>query len=310
MKLIIRADDVGYTKTHNLGTWKVLDDGIATCADVMLDTPGTADALEHLREYPWISVGWHAHFWGSPVLPENEVPTLIDPERGHFRRDLDAQDISEAEALKEFRAELDRCIDIYGKAPGYIEMSFDPSTPFGSAIYTVLEEYGIVHHFITDDGTMMPESIRKLIPKGAEGASGLPVRMAADKWLDRKIVAANIVNTVPMEDSLTAAMAYDPVGHFLANAHILLERTAGETFFTAWHPGYLDEYVMFEGDRGVFAKNFLLLRPVDAMALCDQRMKDWIIANKVELVSMVDAIYGTRTYQNHLRKTGSPLAVD
>ncbi|MBO5998564.1 MAG: ChbG/HpnK family deacetylase, partial [Lachnospiraceae bacterium] len=266
MKLIVRADDVGYTKVHNLGTWKAIEEGIATCADVMLDTPGTEDALEHLRDIPWISIGWHAHFWGSPVLPAESVPTLIDPERGHFRRDLDSPEISEEEAKKELREELDRCIDIYGKAPGYIEFSFEPSTPFGSAMYAVLEEYGIAHHFISDDGTMMPESILKLIPKkknpdGSEGAPQIEARWAYDKWLDRKIFAANIVGYAVLEDTLSDAMAYDPVGHFLKNAPVLLQRPSDQTFFTAWHPGYVDAYVMYEGDCGVFAKNFLLTRP-------------------------------------------------
>ena len=64
MKLIIRIDDVGYTEVHNLGSWKAIEQGIATSADVMLDTPGTEDALRRLRDYPWISVGWHSHFWG------------------------------------------------------------------------------------------------------------------------------------------------------------------------------------------------------------------------------------------------------
>ncbi|MBO5998857.1 MAG: hypothetical protein J6P87_04135, partial [Lachnospiraceae bacterium] len=130
-----------------------------------------------------------------------------------------------------------------------------------------------------------------------------------DKWLDRKIFAANIVGYAVLEDTLSDAMAYDPVGHFLKNAPVLLQRPSDQTFFTAWHPGYVDAYVMYEGDRGVFAKNFLLTRPVDTEALCDRRMKDWVIENKVELVSMADAIYGTRTYQNHLRAIGSPLAV-
>ena len=313
MKLIIRVDDVGYTPVHNLGTWKAIEEGIATSADVMLDTPGTEDALQKLKEYPWISIGWHAHFWGSPVLPASEVPTLVDPARGHFRHDLDSMEISEEETLKELRAELDRCIDIYGRTPGYIEFGFDPSTPFGKAIYTVLEEYGIVHHFISDDGTMIPESIKKLMlqnrPADEEGELKLPARMAADEWLDRKIYAANIVSTAALEDSLTDNISYDPVGHFLANAHVLLERPSDQAFFTAWHPGYLDPYVMKEGDFGPFAKNFLLTRLVDTLALCDDRMKNWIIENKVELVSIADAIYGTRTFQNHLRNIGSPLAV-
>ena len=68
MKMIIRADDVGFTDVCNIGTFETFDKGLSTSADVMLDCPGTEDALRRLRNYPWISVGWHGHMWGSPVL--------------------------------------------------------------------------------------------------------------------------------------------------------------------------------------------------------------------------------------------------
>jgi predicted glycoside hydrolase/deacetylase ChbG (UPF0249 family) len=57
MKLIIRADDVGYTDVYNIGAFETIDRGVVTSADVMLDTPGTVDALERLKSLPWISVG-------------------------------------------------------------------------------------------------------------------------------------------------------------------------------------------------------------------------------------------------------------
>lgn len=106
MKMIMRIDDVGYTHVHNLASFDAIDKGIATSADLMLDTPGTVEAMEFLRERPWISVGWHMHFWGSPVLPAEEVTTLLR-ENGHFRKDItSAEDVSEVEAYAELRAEI------------------------------------------------------------------------------------------------------------------------------------------------------------------------------------------------------------
>ncbi len=73
MKLIVRADDVGYTVAHNMGTFKTLDEGIVTSCDLMLDCPGFEDACEHLRNYPWISIGWSDKYQepergGLPIL--------------------------------------------------------------------------------------------------------------------------------------------------------------------------------------------------------------------------------------------------
>ena len=48
MKLVVRADDVGYSQVCNIGTFETLDNGIITSVDIMFDTPGTVDALERL----------------------------------------------------------------------------------------------------------------------------------------------------------------------------------------------------------------------------------------------------------------------
>lgn len=50
-KLVIRADDVGYTPVGNIGVFETFDKGYSTSADVMLESPGTLDALRRLREY-------------------------------------------------------------------------------------------------------------------------------------------------------------------------------------------------------------------------------------------------------------------
>ena len=120
LKMIIRADDVGYTNICNGGAFETLERGVVTSADVMLDTPGTVDALERLKALPWISVGWHAHFWGSPVLDPKQVPSLVIKEAGRirFRKDLrSANDVVFEESLMECRAQIALCCRILGRAP-------------------------------------------------------------------------------------------------------------------------------------------------------------------------------------------------
>ena len=97
-KMIIRADDIGHSKVCNIGTFEAIAAGLVGAADVMLDSPGTEDALERLKAYPWISVGWHMHMWGAPVSDRNLVPSLIEKGGefdGRFRMDLaQAMDVS------------------------------------------------------------------------------------------------------------------------------------------------------------------------------------------------------------------------
>ena len=90
-KMVVRADDIGMSKVANLGTFEAIEHGVVTSADVMLDSPGTQDALERLKGYPWISVGWHMHMWGAPVSDPTRVASLIEKTgqfAGRFRTDL------------------------------------------------------------------------------------------------------------------------------------------------------------------------------------------------------------------------------
>ena len=108
-KMIVRADDVGYTVVNNIGAFEAIENGVVTSADVMLDCPGTIDALERLKGMSWISVGWHPHFWGSPVLPFSQVPDLVDERTGHFRVDIRKADVPEDQLLAEMFAQMERC---------------------------------------------------------------------------------------------------------------------------------------------------------------------------------------------------------
>ena len=293
MKLVIRADDVGYTKVHNLGTFETIDNGVVTAADVMLDCPGTEDALEKLRNYPWISVGWHAHFWGAPVLDPKDVPTLYDPSRNGFRKDLMMlEDIDFEEALAECRAELDRCVRILGKCPDTGGFGRGDA-PMARAVRQTVEEYGIASGFTTR-GT--PDNI---------------LAAPDERWKDTKIFMGSFAAFQDLNtDSIKGITKYDPIAFYLEDKAHILDLPDDCVSAQAWHPGYVDYFVYQLGDYGPNALNYIAIRTVDVHALTSPEVKGWIKEHKIELVNFRDALYGTRDYQNHLRAIGSDLAVD
>ena len=83
-RLIFRVDDLGYTEAYDLGAVRAFDEGIASSADIMLDSPHTKEILHWVKDRPWLSIGWHRHLWESPVLSPSQVPSLVD-ERGRFK---------------------------------------------------------------------------------------------------------------------------------------------------------------------------------------------------------------------------------
>ena len=299
-KLIVRTDDVGYTDVCNIGTFEVYDHGYGTSADVMLDTPGTVDALKRLRHYPWVSVGWHTHFWGSPVLGPDAVPSMVIPGTDRFRHDLrTAMDVDPEEALRECRAQIERCIDIMGRAPDVgVDVGMD--TPFAAALTTVSKEYGMATNYF---------SRLSRDPETGEVTRG-PVD---PKWEHAKIFLADQKNRHKVKKFYNTfeevKNTYDGVDWLLDDTMKLFELPEGSALMHGFHPGYVDYYVAHLGDYGPIAHKVTLVRAYDVEALCSQRLHDWIKDNHIELCSLTDALYGTHHYQNHLRRIGSDLCV-
>ncbi len=302
MKMIIRADDVGFTKVHNMGTFKAVDEGLVTSCDVMLDTPGTIEALQFLRERPWISVGWHAHFWGSPVLDPSQVPTMYDASRGHFRKDLArAEDVSYEECLAEMRAQMELCIKYLGRTPDVGDAGFFDST-FQRAMNQVMKEYGVVTKF-----AYMWDFHQFFVEKKLSYTNE-----PEEQWKERKIYftveqPGTVTSEVFRTDSIKEQRAYDPLRRWFADEVGLSKLPEDATAIVVLHPGYIDYYVACEGSQTPAAWNYLATRVVEAHSLCSRELKDWVLEHKVELVNFRDALYGTKDYQNHLRHIDSAL---
>ena len=300
-KMIIRADDVGYTNVCNIGAFEALGHGVSTHADVMMDTPGTVDALERLKAMPWTSVGWHAHFWGGPVLDAKDVPSMVIQDNGRirFRKDLHtAGDVVLAEALKECRAEIERCVKILGRAPdtGYP----GSNSPLQKAMRQVCIEFGIPTGFLR----------RQTMLNGVATYTETEDK----KWASRRITDMDMrmlgTSGGLRTDSVTELLNYDPYLFYSEDrANILKDFTEDDIVQTASHPGYVDYYVYREGDYGPEAKFFTISRTKDCETMCSDRLKNWIKQHRIELLNYRDALYGTREYQNHLRLIGSDLCM-
>lgn len=119
IRLIVRADDFGFSHASNMALEKILNEGTITAASVIVNTGWLDETVEILKKHPEVSVGvhvclnseWVPYKWG-PVLPAKEVPSLVD-EWGHFfgtRKDLLAHKPDPAEVEKEIRAQVELAI--------------------------------------------------------------------------------------------------------------------------------------------------------------------------------------------------------
>ena len=301
-KMIIGADDVGYTNVNNLGVFETLDHGVVTTISVMVDTPGIVDALERAKAYPWVSVTWHTHFWGSPLLDPKKVPSLVMNDNGRirFRKDLSsAQDVVFEEALMELRAEMDLCVKILGRALDH-GSGGRGNAPFGRALKQVSEEYKMPINFAR----------RQSFDKGVMKLSD--ISQVDEKWRSRNIITLDPINSG--RDIITDSLKefdekYDPYKFYAEDWFRMNDLPEDAILAHTWHPGWLDWYVYALGDPSELNKNFRLARVKDVESLTSDRFKTWIKENRIELINYRDALYGTNEYQNHLKLIGSDLCM-
>jgi hypothetical protein len=123
--LIVRGDDMGMTHACNLAVKKGFQEGILTCASIIVPSPWFEEAARMCRQHPEWCVGvhlalnaeWQDYRWG-PILPVTEVPSLVD-EDGYFYPTTEAFLSANAnleEVDRELRAQvelaLNRKIDV------------------------------------------------------------------------------------------------------------------------------------------------------------------------------------------------------
>jgi hopanoid biosynthesis associated protein HpnK len=86
-RLIINADDLGFTSGVNRAIVKAHTDGVVTSATLMANGPAFCEVKELAKQFPKLSIGCHVVLIdGEPLLPPARIPSLT--QSGRFRDDL------------------------------------------------------------------------------------------------------------------------------------------------------------------------------------------------------------------------------
>ena len=77
-RLIINADDFGYTEGVVRGIIELHEAGLISSTSCMTNMPAWPQATAYLRQHPELGAGVHLVFnAGRPVLPAEQVPALL-----------------------------------------------------------------------------------------------------------------------------------------------------------------------------------------------------------------------------------------
>lgn len=123
MKLIVNADDFGYTERVSAGILRGHRDGIVTTTTFMTNAPHTDGAAKLARATPSLDVGVHLVVsFGRPLADIARVRSLVDADGKFFRpKQLLSRDIDREEALTEYRAQYERARELLGRDPTHVD---------------------------------------------------------------------------------------------------------------------------------------------------------------------------------------------
>jgi predicted glycoside hydrolase/deacetylase ChbG (UPF0249 family) len=88
---IVNGDDFGASAGINRGVIEAHTNGILTSASLMINMPGTAEAIELAHKYPALSVGLHVNFTneGDPVIDVHDSEAAKAELHAQYRLFLD-----------------------------------------------------------------------------------------------------------------------------------------------------------------------------------------------------------------------------
>jgi len=273
-RLIVNADDFGWSEAVTAGILKAHREGIVTSTTLMANLPGAEEALRRARrEAPNLAVGIHLNLTeGRPVAPCDEVADILDA-GGCFVRSLAAllrkvrfSRAARRAALREIEAQV-----LWARAHG-LEPSHADShkhvhlmPPLLPGVVEVARRQGI-RAIRTTVEVRLP-GLGRLLPTGwstRDRLRQLLLRKIATRWGTRarpRVLEAGLATTdwffgVRATGGISAAL----VEHLLRHA----PEGTGELMV---HPGLPDTR------RGGRPTRLAESRPRELEALCDPRVR-------------------------------------
>ena len=209
-RLLIRADDLGYSDGVNCGIARSVNCGIIRTIGVMVNMPEVANGLKMLN-VQGLCLGQHTNISsGKPLSNPKDIPSLMGqdgffkPTRAYHKPGTDTIHLDEV--ILEIEAQYDRFCDLVGEKPGYLE---------GHAVFHPVYLKGLeivaARHAVTFSG----------FP-----AEGNRMRVAH-------------TDVIMAMDSLQED--YIPLESLQRN---LLQAQDGDCLIFVCHPGYLDAYIL------------------------------------------------------------------
>ena len=246
MKIIFRGDDLGISKSVNLGIEKVVKEGVVKAVGLMVNMDNATHGINLIKDQTDLSLGLHVNIClGKSICDIEMIPTLIDPETKLFykskiinARKEDA--IAYSDALIEVDAQFRKFIELTGKTPSYLDVHGVMSVNLFQAIEFIANKYGVPN---------LPIDFDKV------NQSGIFIR------------PFGYYNP-----------NYEPLSYVISE-DVFYDKHNDDCIMMIFHPGYID-------DELISNSNMVNVRPKEVEMLISAELKEWIKTMGYEVCSI------------------------
>jgi len=146
-KILVRADDLGYSEAFNYGLARAVKSGIVRSVGVMPNMQWAEHGVR-LLDGTDVTFTLHANICqGRPLTDPKLIPSLV-AENGEFKdknlyRDAKEDFVVLEEVVMEVEAQFLRLMELTGRKPYMVEAHAVPSNNFMKALAIVAKKYGV-----------------------------------------------------------------------------------------------------------------------------------------------------------------------
>lgn len=145
-KILVRADDLGFSEAINYGIEKTVKEGIIRSVGVMTNMPATEHGLNLLKGVD-VCFGLHTNICvGKPLVDPKLIPSICD-ENGNLKSSKTYRSAKEDfvvldEVILEIEAQYQRFVELVGEKPHYFEGHAVMSDNFFKGMEIVAARHG------------------------------------------------------------------------------------------------------------------------------------------------------------------------
>ena len=164
-KILVRADDLGYSEAFNYGLARAVKSGIVRSVGVMTNMEWAEHGVR-LLDGTDVTFTVHANICqGKPLTDPALIPSLVG-ENGEFKdkelyRGAKEDFVVLEEAVLEVEAQYLRLAELTGRKPYMVEAHAVPSNNFMKAIVLVAQKHGVEHMKFGPKGPMIGATTMK-----------------------------------------------------------------------------------------------------------------------------------------------------